>query len=80
MKSTFPFAALDGGANILIFPNLDAGNIAYKLLYSIGGAKIIGPILLGLTKSVHILQRGDDVDDILNMTAIASVDAKRKQK
>ncbi len=80
MKSTFPFSALDGGANILIFPNLDAGNITYKLLYSIGGAKIIGPILLGLTKSVHILQRGDDVDDILNMTAIASVDAKRKQK
>lgn len=80
MKSTFPFSALDSGANILIFPNLDAGNIAYKLLYSIGGAKIIGPILLGLTKSVHILQRGDEIDDILNMTAIASVDAKRKQK
>jgi malate dehydrogenase (oxaloacetate-decarboxylating)(NADP+) len=67
------------GANVLIFPNLDAGNIAYKLLYSIGGARVIGPILLGLTKSVHILQRGDDVSDIINMAAIAVVDAKRKE-
>ncbi len=81
LGETFPFSALNQNEpNILIFPNLDAGNIAYKLLYSIGGARIIGPILLGLTKSVHVLQRGDDIDDILNMTAIAVADAERKAK
>jgi malate dehydrogenase (oxaloacetate-decarboxylating)(NADP+) len=80
IADTFPFSQLkENGANILIFPNLDSGNIAYKLLYSIGGARVIGPILLGLTKSVHILQRGDDVSDIVNMTAIAVVDAHRKE-
>ncbi len=80
INETFPFSPLkDTGANVLIFPNLDAGNIAYKLLYSIGGARVIGPILLGLTKSVHILQRGDDVNDIINMAAISVVDAKRKE-
>lgn len=80
INETFPFSPLkETGANVLIFPNLDAGNIAYKLLYSIGGARVIGPILLGLTKSVHILQRGDDVSDIINMAAIAVVDAKRKE-
>jgi len=81
LSETFPFSPLkDHEPNVLIFPNLDSGNVAYKLLYSIGGARIIGPILLGLTKSVHILQRGDDVDDILNMTAIAVADAERKAK
>jgi len=81
LGDTFPFSPLqENEPNILIFPNLDAGNIAYKLLYSIGGARIIGPILLGLTKSVHVLQRGDDIDDILNMTAIAVADAERKAK
>lgn len=79
LDDTFPFSTLkEIEPNILIFPNLDAGNIAYKLLYSIGGARIIGPILLGLTKSAHVLQRGDDVDDIINMTAIAVADAERK--
>lgn len=81
LGDTFPFSPLqENEPNILIFPNLDAGNIAYKLLYSIGGARIIGPILLGLTKSVHVLQRGDDIDDILNMTAISVADAERKAK
>lgn len=81
LTETFPFSPLTKNSpNILIFPNLDAGNIAYKLLYSIGGARLIGPILLGLTKSVHVLQRGDDIDDILNMTAIAVADAERKSK
>jgi len=76
----YPFSPLkQTGANVLIFPNLDAGNIAYKMLFSIGGARVIGPILLGLNRSVHIIQRGDDVNDILNMTALAVVDAKRKE-
>jgi malate dehydrogenase (oxaloacetate-decarboxylating)(NADP+) len=80
IQEAFPFSPLkETGANVLIFPNLESGNIAYKMLYSIGGARVIGPIVLGLKKSVHIIQRGDDVADILNMTAIAVVDAKRKE-
>ncbi|MCE5304918.1 MAG: NADP-dependent malic enzyme [Chloroherpetonaceae bacterium] len=79
LDGTYPFSPLkETGANVLIFPDLDSGNISYKLLHSVGGARIVGPILLGLTKSVHILQREDDVNDILNMTAIAAVDAIKK--
>ncbi len=74
----YPFSELKGGANVLIFPELTAGNISYKLLYSMGEARIIGPILMGLNKSVHVLQRGSDVDDILNMIGIAVVDAQHK--
>jgi malate dehydrogenase (oxaloacetate-decarboxylating)(NADP+) len=80
IQEAFPFSPLkETGANVLIFPNLESGNIAYKMLYSIGGARVIGPIVLGLKRSVHIIQRGDDISDILNMTAIAVVDAKRKE-
>ena len=76
IESDFPFSTLKGGANVLIFPNLDAGNIAYKLLIHLGGAEPIGPILMGLQKSVHVLQRGCEVNDIVNMTAIAVVEAQ----
>lgn len=80
IQDLYPFSPLkETGANVLIFPNLDSGNIAYKMLFTIGGMRVIGPIVLGLKKSVHIIQRGDDVADILNMTAIAVVDAKRKE-
>jgi malate dehydrogenase (oxaloacetate-decarboxylating)(NADP+) len=72
----YPFSSLKGGANVLIFPNLEAGNIAYKLLQRIGGAETIGPILRGLSRPVHVLQRGDEVSDIVNMAAIAVVDAQ----
>ena len=79
-KETYPFSALvDGGANTLIFPNLAAGNIAYKLLMEIGGAEAIGPILLGMKKPVHVLQLGSSIRDIVNMTAIAVVDAQRHE-
>ncbi|MBI4905930.1 MAG: phosphate acetyltransferase [Acidobacteria bacterium] len=76
LKETYPFSRLKEGANVLIFPNLESGNIAYKLLMRIGGADAIGPILMGLSKPVHVLQRGCEVSDIVNVAAIAVVDAQ----
>jgi malate dehydrogenase (oxaloacetate-decarboxylating)(NADP+) len=76
IEETYRFSRLKGGANVLIFPNLEAGNIAYKLLAKIGGAETIGPILMGLSKAVHVLQRGAEVADIVNMAAVAVVDAQ----
>jgi malate dehydrogenase (oxaloacetate-decarboxylating)(NADP+) len=75
MKS-YPFSKLKGAANVLIFPNLDAANISYKLLDRLGGAEAIGPILVGMAQPVHVLQRGSDVSDIVNMAVIAAVDAQ----
>ncbi len=75
IEKDFPFSSLKGGANVLIFPDLDSGNIAYKLMARIGGATVIGPILRGMKKPIHVLQRGATVDDIINMTAIAVVDS-----
>jgi len=76
IEQTYPFSSLKGGANVLIFPNLEAGNIAYKLLMRIGGCEAIGPILMGLTKPVHVLQRDCEVSEIVNVAAIAAVDAQ----
>jgi malate dehydrogenase (oxaloacetate-decarboxylating)(NADP+) len=76
-RERFPFSALSKeGANAFIFPNLESGNIAYKLLMEIGGAEAIGPILLGMKKPVHILQLGCSIREIVNMAAIAVVDAQ----
>ncbi len=75
LDKTFPFTPIKGGANVLVFPNLDSANIAYKLMARIGQATVIGPILMGMSKPVHVLQRGATVDDIYNMTAIAVVEA-----
>jgi malate dehydrogenase (oxaloacetate-decarboxylating)(NADP+) len=76
-RKNYPFSALaEKGANTLIFPDLASGNIAYKLVMEIGGAEAIGPLLLGMRKPVHILQLGSDVRDIINMAAIAVVDAQ----
>jgi malate dehydrogenase (oxaloacetate-decarboxylating)(NADP+) len=80
LDKTFPFSNIKGGANVLVFPNLDAGNIAYKLLARIGQATVIGPILMGMKKPVHVLQRDASVDDIINMTAIAVVEAAQSKK
>jgi len=77
-EKEFPFSAIKGDANVLIFPNLSAGNISYKLFERLTDATVIGPILIGMKKPVHVLQRGATVDDIINMTAIAVVEAKRK--
>lgn len=80
LKENFPFSELaDNPANTFIFPKLSAGNIAYKLLQEIGGAEAIGPVLLGLKKSAHILQLGSSVREIVNMVIIAVVDAQSKE-
>src|SRR2546426_803740 len=76
LTKTYPFSKLRGPANVLIFPNLDAANISYKLLSRVGGAEAIGPILVGMAQPVHVLQRGSDVNDIVNMAVIAAVDAQ----
>ena len=80
LSDNFPFCEFaDQGANTLIFPSLDAGNIAYKLLQEMGGAEAIGPVLLGMKKPVHILQLGSSVREIVNMVTIAVVDAKSRK-
>ena len=76
LMKTYPFSKLRGPANVLIFPNLDAANISYKLLDRLGGAEAIGPILVGMAQPVHVLQRGSEVNDIVNMAVIAAVDAQ----
>jgi malate dehydrogenase (oxaloacetate-decarboxylating)(NADP+) len=76
LVKTYPFSKLRQPANVLIFPSLDAANISYKLLDRLGGAHAIGPILVGMAQPVHVLQRGPEVNDIVNMAVIAAVDAQ----
>jgi len=81
LRENYPFSELaKNPANTLIFPDLDSGNIAYKLLMELGGAEAIGPVLMGMNKSVHVLQVGSSVRDIFNMVAIAVVDAQLNEK
>ena len=81
MRETFPFSKLvNKKVNVLIFPNLAAGNIAYKLVQEMGEIEAIGPILLGLEKPVHVLQLGSSVREIVNMVTIAAVDAQTRKK
>jgi malate dehydrogenase (oxaloacetate-decarboxylating)(NADP+) len=80
LKEQFPFSTLvDKDVNTFIFPNLAAGNIAYKLLQELGGAEAIGPVLMGLNKPVHVLQLGSSVREIVNMITIAVVDAQNRR-
>jgi len=80
LRRDYPFSALKERANVLIFPNLSAGNIAYKLLNHLGGATAIGPILVGMRRPVHVLERGADVQDIVNMAAVAVVDVQERER
>ena len=79
LNGTYGFSELDRPANVLIFPNLDAGNIGYKLLQRLGGGEAIGPMLVGMRRPVHVLQRGDEVNDIVNLASIAVVDAQESE-
>ena len=79
LSSAYEFSVLKERANVLIFPNLSAGNIAYKLLHHLGGATAIGPILVGMNQPVHVLERGADVQDIVNMAAVAVMDAQERK-
>ncbi len=79
VERQYPFSKLKGNANCFIFPDLQSGNICYKMLHKLGGAETVGPILMGMKKPVHVLQRGDDVSDIVNMAAVAVVDVQEMQ-
>ncbi|HET7249201.1 MAG TPA: NADP-dependent malic enzyme [Gemmatimonadales bacterium] len=76
----YPFSRLRAAANVLIFPDLDAANIAYKLLARLGGAEAIGPILVGMAQPVHVLQRGAEVNEIVNLAVLAALDALEHQR
>jgi malate dehydrogenase (oxaloacetate-decarboxylating)(NADP+) len=78
LRDRRPHGQLDRAANVLVFPTLTAANAAYKLLHELGDAEVIGPILTGLAKSVHVLQRDAEVGDVVNLTAIAVADAQRR--
>jgi malate dehydrogenase (oxaloacetate-decarboxylating)(NADP+) len=81
LAKEFPFSKLNGKkVNVLIFPNLESANITYKLLKQIEGAESIGPVILGLSKAVHVLQLGASVDEMVNMAALACVDAQQREK
>lgn len=76
LQQAYPFSTLKGGANVLIFPELNSANIAYKLLAKLGGAETLGPILMGMSRPVHVLARGAQVEEIVNVAALAVVDAQ----
>ena len=81
LAKEFPFSKLNGKkVNVLIFPNLESANITYKLLKQVQGAESIGPVILGLSKAVHVLQLGASVDEMVNMAALAAVDAQQREK
>ncbi len=79
LEETYPFSKLRGGANVLVFPDLTSANTCYKLLSWIGGAEKIGPILMGMSKPVHVLQRNCAVEEIVSVAAIAVVDAQETE-
>jgi malate dehydrogenase (oxaloacetate-decarboxylating)(NADP+) len=81
LRETFPFSELTNKkVNTLIFPNLDAANISYRLVKELTGAQMVGPIMMGMNKPVHIIQLGSTADEIVNMTIVAVIDAQLREK
>jgi malate dehydrogenase (oxaloacetate-decarboxylating)(NADP+) len=78
LMADYPFSRLQGPANVLITPSLEAGNVAYKLLLRLGSCEAVGPILMGFSRPVHVLQRGTEVNDIVHMAALAVVEAQQQ--
>jgi malate dehydrogenase (oxaloacetate-decarboxylating)(NADP+) len=79
VEERYPFSAVKD-ANVLVFPSLESANIAYKLLARLGNAHAIGPILLGTGAPIHVLQTGDEVDSIVQMAAVAVMDAMNRKE
>jgi malate dehydrogenase (oxaloacetate-decarboxylating)(NADP+) len=75
-QARYPFSTLKDDANVLIFPSLDAANIAYKIIWRFGGAEVIGPLLLGMNKPVNVLQQNADVPAIVNLAAVTALRAQ----
>jgi malate dehydrogenase (oxaloacetate-decarboxylating)(NADP+) len=80
LSGEYPFNRLGGTANVLIFPDLSSGNMAYKLLDRLGGAKAVGPLLMGISKPFNVLQRGTDMENVINVMAITVAQAQELQK
>jgi malate dehydrogenase (oxaloacetate-decarboxylating)(NADP+) len=78
LRDIYPFSELTRSANVLVFSNLTAANAAYKLLDRLGRAEVIGPVLMGMAKPVHVLQRGSSQQDIFNLATVAAVDAQAR--
>ena len=76
-KHSYPFTRLEGPANVLIFPNLEAGNVAYKLLRELGNIPAVGPVLLGMAKPISVLERDSTIDAIVHMAALTVVQAQQ---
>jgi malate dehydrogenase (oxaloacetate-decarboxylating)(NADP+) len=79
LKENYPWSKLTGPANVLVFPELQSANAAYKLVWRLAKADAIGPILMGMGKPVHVLQRGVEVADIVNMAAFGVADAQARE-
>jgi malate dehydrogenase (oxaloacetate-decarboxylating)(NADP+) len=79
LEQEYPFSSLKGGANVLIFPDLASANIGYKLLKTIGGCETLGPMLMGMSRPVHLLARGAEVEEIVSVVAVAVVDARESE-
>jgi malate dehydrogenase (oxaloacetate-decarboxylating)(NADP+) len=78
-REAFPFAQLTGEANVFVFPNLDAANIGYKLIWRLGRTEVIGPVLLGMQKAVNVLQTNASVDAIVNLAAVTALRAQQEE-
>jgi malate dehydrogenase (oxaloacetate-decarboxylating)(NADP+) len=78
-KTSFPFNQVPGNANVLIFPDLQSGNIAYKLMQRLADAEAVGPILVGMNKPVFVLQQNSDINDVVNMAAIAAMEIHQRK-